>query len=508
MSRNLSEFSKKNYDLLVIGGGINGAAIANIAAGRGLSVALLEKGDFGSGTSSKSSKLIHGGIRYLENFEFDLVFESLRERALQLQCAPHLVKPLRFIIPVYKGDKRPLWMMRLGVFLYDRIAGRYRIGRHQSLSREELMRLEPGLKREGLKGGVMYFDAQMDDARLCLENVLSAAEKGAQVANYAEVFSFIKAGGKAAGVKVRDRFSGEEFEMRAKRILCAAGPWTNQLVRMDDAQAEKKVRTTKGIHLVCAAKISDHALLIPSRRDNRIFFVLPWQGGSMIGTTDTDYVGNPDRVDVRRDDMNYLIEETRRVFPSLSLGETDIASAFAGLRPLVRLYGAPSKIPRKHYLFETKSGILFVIGGKYTTYRKIAEDCVNKITAPRRERTYAIFGSGEAAGDPAAVSREYGLDEEIICALREKYGAQYPRILALTKGNPKLKERIVPFLPIIKAQIVYSAAVEMAVTADDIFLRRLSLGYSPKRTEDMEKSFRKAIAEVCPSIKQRGEDYA
>jgi len=492
---------------LVIGGGINGAAIANIAAGRGLSVALLEKRDFASGTSSKSSKLIHGGIRYLENFEFDLVFESLRERAIQLKCAPHLIKPLRFIIPVYAGDKRPLWMMRLGVFLYDQIAGKYRIGKHKSLSREELMRLEPGIRREGLTGGVLYFDAQMDDARLCLENVLSAGEKGAHAANYAEVVSFIKENGKAVGVKAKDGFSEESFEIKAKKILCAVGPWTNQLVRMDDPRAEKKVRTTKGIHLICAEKISDHALLIPSRRDNRIFFVLPWQGSSMIGTTDTDYIGNPDRVDVRREDINYLVEETRRVFPSLAFDEKDITATFAGLRPLVRYYGAPSKIPRKHHFFETKSGVLFVIGGKYTTYRKIAEDCVNKITVPRREKEYLLYGSGEIAEGSPEIAREYGLDEEIVFALKGKYGSKYLEVVELTKRDAKLKERIFPGLPIIKAQIVYSAEAEMAVTADDIFSRRLSLGYSPKRTWEAEEALRKAIAEVCPSIKQRGEDY-
>src|SRR3989338_9573641 len=212
MIRNLGKLAGEKFDLLVIGGGINGAAIANIASGRGLKTALVEKGDFASGTSSKSTKLIHGGIRYLENLEFDLVHEALVERAIQIQSVPYLVKPLEFIIPVYKNDKRPIWMMQLGVFLYDALAAKYRIGQHQSLTRDNLVRSEPNLKKEGLSGGVIYYDAQMDDARLCLENVLAADQKGATVANYIDVRSFIKEEGRAVGVQVRSEEHTSELQ--------------------------------------------------------------------------------------------------------------------------------------------------------------------------------------------------------------------------------------------------------------------------------------------------------
>ena len=229
MIRDIERFKRTTYDILVIGGGINGAAIAHLAAKRGMKVALLEKGDFASGTSSKSTKLIHGGIRYLENLEVDLVYESLKERHIQLTAAPHLVKPLPFVIPVYEGDKRPLWMMQFGVFLYDLLAGRYRVKPRKNLTREEVIRLEPGIEQNGLKGGVLYYDAQMDDARLCLENVLMAAHYGAHVANYVKMVSFVKENGRIAGVKANDMLGIREFEVRANRVICAAGPWTNEL---------------------------------------------------------------------------------------------------------------------------------------------------------------------------------------------------------------------------------------------------------------------------------------
>ena len=346
MERDIKRFSNQTYDLLVIGGGINGAAIAHLAAKRGMKVALLEKGDFASGTSSKSTKLIHGGIRYLENMEVDLVYESLRERHIQLRVAPHLVKPLPFVIPVYQGDKRPLWMMQLGVFLYDLLAGRYRVKPWRKLSRQEVIRLEPGIEPKGLKGGVLYYDAQMDDARLCLENVLMAAQYGAHVANYVKVVSFVKENGRVAGVRAHDMLGIKELEVRAKRVICAAGPWTNELLRLDLPEAKKKVRTTKGIHIVYKGEISKHAVLIGSQSDRRIFFVIPWMGNSLIGTTDTDYIASPDAVKVEKEDIDYLVRESKRVFPALDFTPSNILATFAGLRPLIRKSGSPRKVSR------------------------------------------------------------------------------------------------------------------------------------------------------------------
>ena len=476
MIRDIERLATTKYDLLVIGGGINGAAIAHIAAKRGLKVALVEKGDFASGTSSKSTKLIHGGIRYLENLEFDLVYESLHERYLQLQIAPHLVKPLSFIIPVYKNDKRPLWMMHLGVFLYDLLAGKYSIGRHKKLSANDLFALEPNLKKEGLKGGVMYFDAQMDDARLCLENVLSAAEYGADVANYTEIMSFIKDNGKIIGAKAK--VARGTFDILAKKTICAVGPWTNFLLRMENPHAKKIVRTTKGVHIVYRGQITKNALLIQSKQDNRIFFVIPWMGHSLIGTTDTDYIGQPDRIEANQKDIDYLVRESKRVFQNFPFSADNIISVFAGLRPLVRSGGVkPSKASRKHTIIQTDSGLMVVIGGKYTTYRKIAEDCVNQITAPRKEKDFHLYGSGTISTSSEAVARKYHVDLDIASALMEKYGTRYVDVLKLTEHHPELKERVFEEFPVIKAQIIYSIKIEMAQTAADIILRRLSVGY-------------------------------
>ncbi len=498
MTRNLHEiFSKKEYDLLVIGGGINGAAIANIASRSGLSVALVEKQDFASGTSSRSTKLVHGGLRYLESFEFDLVAESLRERFIQWKNVPYLVKPLRFVIPVYRGDRRPLWMMKLGGWLYDLLSGKYIVEKHKSLSKEEVLDAIPSLKREGLVGGVAYSDCRMDDARLCLENILSAREHGAHVANYAQVVSFLKVGTQVtAGAIVKDVLTGQEIMIKAHRVVCAAGPWANEMMRLDTPNAQDKVRLTKGVHIVYREKISDTALLLQAGKDNRVFFVIPFEDHSLIGTTDTDYTDLPDEVESDRDDVEYLLSQAAQFLPDLKLSREKIVTTFAGLRPLVFAPGAPSKISRKHVIEENKSGVIYVLGGKYTTYRAIAQECVEKVLEGKKlnlTTAYSLYGTGNFVVDGQKIAQEYGISVESVSCLLAKYGAKYLDVLALIEKNRTLAELLCTCSPVIKAQVVYSIESEMAVSADDIIWRRLGLGYRFCQT----KNCRKIIEEFC-----------
>ncbi len=498
LTRDIKSFAETEFDLLVIGGGINGAAITNLAAHQGLKVALIEKGDFASGTSSKSTKLIHGGIRYLENFEFDLVHEALLERAIQLKKAPHLVHPIRFIIPVYKGDKRPLWMMKLGVFLYDKLAGKYNIQKHSTLSKTEIHSLEPNLTQENLKGGVSYWDAQMDDARLCLENVLSGVKSGAKVLNYTEVTAFLKnPSGEVKGVRIRDLFHYQYYELRANRVICCAGPWTNYFVRLDNPHSKKIVRTTKGVHIVYKGKLTNNAVLLSSQKDKRIFFVIPWLENTLIGTTDTDFIKHPDKVEVEQSDIDYLMNETKRAFPNLELKSENIITSFAGLRPLIRTGGVlPSKASRKHLIFETESELTFVIGGKYTTYRKVAEDCLKKIYDINAIGDLELYAGEKITEKLEDIAKRYGISIESAKAILDKYGSRYKDVLDLIWTDASLKETFCTCTPFIKAQVAYAVQAELAQTADDIISRRLSLQYHTCTAKNCSKYINNFMANL------------
>ncbi|HLD69574.1 MAG TPA: glycerol-3-phosphate dehydrogenase/oxidase [Candidatus Omnitrophota bacterium] len=490
MKRDIQRLSQGQYDALVVGGGINGAAIANLAALNGLRVCLLEKGDFASGTSSKSTKLIHGGLRYLENFEFDLVRESLKERFIQLKTAPHLVKPLAFIFTVYKNDARPLWMIQFGIFLYDFLSGPYRIGKHKRLTPTEILQEIPSLKKDDLLGGVVYYDAQMDDARLCLENVLVASKYGAHAANYVEVKSLIREGAKIAGVRAYDFLNKKEFEVRAKKIVCAVGPWTNAFMNKEKGQLHNKVRTTKGVHIIYRGQFSKYALVIPTKSERRIFFIIPWKGNSLIGTTDTDYTGSADEVSVSNEDIDYLLTESRRVFPDVDFSRDNIITTFAGLRPLVMDHGSTFKVSRKHVIEESYSGIIYVTGGKYTTYRKIAEDTVKRLVRGKpvdTEHNFLLYGSGHMDEADDALASRYAVTIETIHYLKDLYGARVLDVLRLVEHDSSLKAPICTCSPAIKAQIVYSRDTEMAQTPEDIFERRLGLGYLDCKTRNCYK---------------------
>jgi glycerol-3-phosphate dehydrogenase len=502
LKRDTLKFSRGEYDLLVIGGGINGAAIANLGAYNGLNVALIEKNDFAGGTSGKSTKLLHGGLRYLANLEFDLVRESLRERMIQLTNAPHLAKPLGFIIPAYQTDRRPLWMLRLGVALYDWLSGKFLIEKHRRLSAQDVVNLLPGIEATNLVGGVLYFDAQMDDARICLENALSAAQQGAHVANYVEARAFIKENGKAVGVEAVDLLSQRLFQIRAKRVVCAVGPWTNQVLAKENRNTAPKVRTTKGIHIVYRGKISPHAVVISNQKDGRIFFLIPWKEESLIGTTDTDYQGNLDDVRADDGDIDYLFSEAARVFPHIAFDRQKIITTFAGLRPLVFSPGNPSRVSRKHAIEESYSKTIYVMGGKYTTYRKIAEDVLAKVMKSKLKDTtqyYPLVGNQPSSpASPGHIPEpEFpaGLDVNVVQALKELYGSRYTEVLSFLTTKEDANQRICSCSTTIKAQVYYAVESEMACRPEDIMERRLGLVYHSCPKGDCRKAVQAVLSQ-------------
>ena len=422
MRRDIEQLKANRFDILVIGGGINGCAIARDAALRGAKVALIEKDDFASGASGKTTKLIHGGIRYLEQFNFKLVYEALRERAILLKTAPHLVKPLEFIIPVYKNDPRSLLKIRLGVFIYDRMAASDNIRCHRTLNKNELLSLEENMNSRGLKGAVMYCDAQMDDVRLCLDNAISAFNAGACIANKAEVKGFIKDKGRITGIEASDKLRGERFSILAGIIVNATGAWSNQIVRMDEPDASAITRPTKGIHIVYRRLPHERAILLSAHKDKRIFFVIPWRGFSLIGTTDTDYRGSEDEVYASMDEVEYLLKETRRVFPGENIDKKGIITTYASLRPLVNTQGKPAwQVSREHLIKESHSGLISVVGGKYTTYRHLAEQVVDLALAKiegRNFRRCVTHTVGPSA--PTPLSKQTDLPKLIEDAVKEE----------------------------------------------------------------------------------------
>ncbi len=492
MKRDLDRLRSERFDLLVIGGGINGCGILRDAALRGFRAALVEKGDFASGTSSKSSKLIHGGLRYLEQMQFGLVHEACRERWILLRIAPHLVRPQPFVIPIYRGDARSRTTIHAGMILYDLMALFRNTRRHRMLSSGEVRRLEPDLEQTGLTGGTLYYDCRMDDVRLCLENVFSAGEAGAVAANYAEAVSLLKDKGRIGGAVVADRLTGEVFEVRARKVINATGPWVDGVTGLDASDSPKRLRPTKGVHLVVPPASGQHALLISARRDGRVFFVIPYQGYSLIGTTDTFYEGEPDAVAVQPEDIRYLLEETARVLPESGLGPGQVVASFAGLRPLLTAPGEESKLSREHAIYESPSGLLTVAGGKYTTYRQIAEEVVDRISkGPELSSRVActtaavpLFGGGlediEAFETQVSKSApaEFGLDPDIVRHLLGSYGTHYREVLGLLYDDDTGRERIVPGRPEIVAQIRYGVEQEMVRRVSDFMRRRTHLALS------------------------------
>ena len=498
---NLAQLENERFDVLVIGGGVTGAGVALDAATRGYKVALVEKGDFASGTSSKSTKLVHGGIRYLPNFDFGLVHEALIERGLLLQNAPFLVQPIPFLLPIYRGDRHPVGMpfttpggvglsllLDMGLWLYDALAGRRNVSRHRHVHRAEVLKLAPTLVEDGLKEGFVYYDAQTNDARLTMTLLKTAAHYGATITNYAEVTSFLTEQGKLAGAHIHDHLDNQEVTVRARHIISATGVFSERVEALIGEEPQAQIEPSKGVHLVLAREdigLGDTAIVLPETGDKRILFIVPWQSRAIFGTTDTGS-GDLDHPAASPDDITYLLKHLNR-YLSLSLTEANIISSYAGYRPLIhprRSGNSTAKLSRSHSVLESPSGLVSIVGGKMTTYRRMAQDTIDVLsrrdgTALRHPtRQLPLLGSAGWPGvqaDLAEKGAALELSPETISHLGRSYGAEANTVLDLVADDASLAQRLVADLPYIRAEVVYACRYEMAMTLDDALARRTAI---------------------------------
>ncbi len=480
----LVRLATQPFDLLIVGGGIVGAGIARDAAMRGLKVALIEQGDFASGTSSKTSKLIHGGLRYLEHGHLRLVFESLRERRVLRTIAPEIVAPLSLLLPLYAGEARPPWKVRLGLWLYDLLALGQRMAGHRLLSPRRALELEPGLRVEGLLACGRFADCQMEDARLCLANVLQAIEFGATCCNDVRLLAFLKAGGRLCGAVGEDLLGGQTLEIRARVVLNAAGPWSDQVRRLSDGKAAPRLSPTKGSHLI-VPRVAREAVFAPARADGRMLFLLPWRGYSIIGTTETAVEGDLDSLKASEDEVGYLLDETNRLLPAAHLDESDVIATYAGARPLLACSGPPTRASREHRIEVDAHGLISVMGGKFTTYRLMAQQAVDFIVARNRwaaDRCLTDQVSLLEAAHPLALPhwREVTrtIDPELLTRLLARYGASAFRVLRLLVEAPSLARPVCPHHDTIEAELVHVVRHELACTVTDVLARRTPIAWS------------------------------
>jgi glycerol-3-phosphate dehydrogenase len=486
MQRDLDALTAETFDVLVLGGGITGAGVALDAASRGWRVALIDQGDFASGTSSVSSKLIHGGLRYLEQAQFGLVYEALHERALLLRNAPHVVQPLRFVLPFYRGARVPGWKWRLGLTMYDVLAGSANLARSRPLTGRAVLREMPGLSGDELLGGAAYFDAQMDDARLCLEVIKTAVRHGAVAANYVRAVSFEKTGGVITGVRALDQVGGRELTIRARQTVNATGPWVDAVCRMAGDTAGPRLEATKGVHVVLAGRGLTSALLLLHPRDGRVFFVIPWMGKTLVGTTDTVAKTDPDACQPVPEDIDYLLEGYRRYFPHSA--DPPVLGSFAGLRPLLKASRErPSERSREFRVFRSAGDLLSVAGGKYTTYRHMAEIITDRLGRRLNKRERCRTKRLRLASTPrepwpafrdravAELMQNLALERTSAWRLAHRYGADIKDV-ARYLGNAAARQPIIRGEPELRGELDYQRDFEMAIYLDDHRLRRLRIG--------------------------------
>lgn len=491
MKRNPSDTQSHLFDIIVIGAGINGAGIARDAAMRGLKVLLLDKGDIASGTTSWSTRLIHGGLRYLEHGELGLVRESLRERERLLRIAPHLVKPLPMLIPIYEKARRGRLTIKAGMIAYDILSFDKSLQRHRMLSREETLKRAPGLKPEGLRGAAIYYDAQIEYAeRLVFENALSAAQHGASILTYARVSEFITENENVRGVVFTDLLNGRSGTARAEVTVNAAGPWVDKVLAGTHRQLARMICGTKGSHLVVDQfpGAPANALYVEAHADGRPFFIIPWNGAYLIGTTDLPYNGDLDKVEADEAEIDYLLSETNRVTPQARLNRSAIRYIYSGIRPLPCRTGLdPSNITRRHFIRDhapALGGFISIVGGKLTTYRNLSEQTVDLLfkklgrKSPKC-RTAREPLPGASAEDFAAFCEQLkagsNLPEAVNDRLLRIYGTRARDVLELA-GDPELQKPLSTETGAIGAEVLFSFRTEMAQTLTDCLMRRTLVG--------------------------------
>jgi glycerol-3-phosphate dehydrogenase len=502
MSGRPQPLADADYDVVIIGGGMAGAGAARDLAMRGLSVALVDKSDFASATTSLSSKLVHGGLRYLELFDFGLVRESLAERQRLRRLAPHLVTPLPFLVPIYRDSSRGLIKVRLGLRLYDWLTP----GRDRETSRVlrpiDALSLEPALRPDDLRGAGYYFDdLLLSPERLCLENVLSACRHGARAYNYCQVLELVRdPRGRAAGVKARDLLTGTVATLGGRIVVNASGPWVDEIRALASVTERGRhlLRRTKGIH--CLLPRMTERAIYHSTRDERMIFVIPWREFSLVGTTDTDFTGDLDRVWATREEVDYLLDEVRRSLPDPRVRADDVAYTYAGVRPLSYEEGTrASDVSRAHRIVAEEGGrFLSITGTKLTCFRSLAEalgDAVTRTlgrTAPGRTDARMLDGTDAEVGRVEArawldVSGEMsatGLERATLETLVTNYGRAYPRVVELAGKIPGGAERLCPSNPDIVAELHHAVHEELTISLQDFMLRRTGIGTSRCQGED------------------------
>ncbi len=500
-AESLAALGDREFDLLVVGGGITGCGVARDAAQRGLRVALVEKHDFAAGTSSRSSRLVHGGVRYLEHGRLHLVFESSAERRRLLGLAPHLVRPLPFTWPVYRGARIGRWKLVAGLMLYDALALFQNVGRHRRLRPDDVAAQEPQLLRDGLVGGALYYDAATDDARLTLANALGAAAAGAIVTNYVELVAF-DAGGeptRATGATVVDRLGSGEIRVRARVIVNATGPWSDVVRRLEERAAGRRASTVDSAPPVLRGSVGAHiairrerignrgAITLVSPIDGRVMFVLPDGAYTVIGTTERPSDVPPEDVRATGTDVSYLLESANAFFPQARLTPADVVSAWAGIRPLVAVdpSGDLGSASREHAITRGPAGVITITGGKLTTYRVMAAQVVDEVdrTLDRRWRRSVTASIPLPGGDLSSVDHAVAEaraaigDGAVAQRLVLAYGSGWRAVWQCAQATPGGTGRVVPHLPYLFGEMRYAVQHEMAQTLGDLLIRRTRLAF-------------------------------